>query len=490
MTIITHGFNGNVTDWIIPMASQIVNYDRFPGTNYTCYVMSVAGDYSVTQSRIGGVSPLLTDSGEILIKLDWSQLADAIGNSTTDVADSVVPSLLSTTFVPELAGKSLAEFPIHLIGHSRGGSVVTEMARLLGMQGVWVDHVTTLDPHPVSSYGDAPVYVYENVLFADNYWQTNPDLFCPNGESTFGAYDRYLANLDNGYTCNHSDVHLWYHGTIDWIDTPASDSQATITSAERANWWTSYESGGLFAGFYYSLIGGGERLSADEPDGVGNGQIRDGYNQIWDFGAGPAGNRYALPSNNGTWPNIVKFNITGSNTITIGESTGLKLFYQYGATTNQSVNVKVFLDGDFNPYNSNDQQLFDLTYRSTGTDSVYLSDLTFDSSTNASPGTYAVYAKINDGTHSRYLYAPELLTINPNLTPPVFDVASLIVQTNKQFQFRLFGAIGQKVLIQASTNLHDWTSISTNLFSTTNVIYLDTRAPNFRSRMYRAVLAQ
>jgi len=82
------------------------------------------------------------------------------------------------------------------------------------------------------------------------------------------------------------------------------------------------------------------------------------------------------------------------------------------------------------------------------------------------------------------------LSIKPNLMPPVFDVTSLIVQTNKQFQFRLFGAIGQKLLIQASTNLHDWTSISTNRFSTTNVIYLDTQASNSRSRMYRAVLAQ
>jgi len=487
----THGFNGNVTDWIIPMAGQIVNYDRFPGTDYTCYQIDVASDYSITQSRIGGINPLLTDSGEILIKLDWSQLATAVDNSTTDIASSVVPRLLSSAFIPELGGKALAEFPIHLIGHSRGGSVVTEIARLLGMQGIWVDHVTTLDPHPISfPYGDAEVYVYENVVFADNYWQMNPSLFCPNGESVFGAYDRYLANLDNGYSCNDSDVHLWYHGTIDWIDTPASDTQATITSAERESWWTSYESGGLFAGFYYSLIGGGDRLSTAEPDGPGNGEIRDGYNQIWDFGAGTSGNRYALPSNNGAWPNVIKFNITGSNAITVGESTGLKFFYQSGATTNQSANVKVFLDSDFNPYNSNDRQIFNLTYRGTGTNNVYFSNLSFNSSTNASPGTYAVYAKINDGTHSRYLYAPELLTIKPNLKPPRFDVASLTVQTNKQFQFRLFGAIGQKVLIQASTNLHDWTSISTNLFSTTNLIYLDTQAASIRRRMYRALLAQ
>src|SRR5947208_16490344 len=69
------------------------------------------------------------------------------------------------------------------------------MAKIFGQHGIWVDHVTILDPHPVSLYNDASVYLYWNILFADNYWQTNPDLFCPNGETIFGAYNRYLSNL-------------------------------------------------------------------------------------------------------------------------------------------------------------------------------------------------------------------------------------------------------------------------------------------------------
>src|SRR5205823_6155984 len=290
------------TDWIIPMANRIPQYDSFPGSEFSCYQMTVGSGYSVTQSRIAGVSPIISDSGEIVIKLDWSALAIALGTSTTDIADAVVPRLLATNFVPELGGRSLTEFPIHLIGHSRGGSVVSEMARLLGEQGVWVDQLTTLDPHPVSfPYGDADVLVFENVLFADNYWQMNADPSCPNGESIPGAYNRFLSNLQNGYSCNHSDVHLWYHGTIDWFDTPATDTQATITSSERQSWWTSYEAEGADAGFFYSLLGGADRLSGDEPAGAGNGQIRDGYNKVWDFGAGAAPNRYALASNNGGW---------------------------------------------------------------------------------------------------------------------------------------------------------------------------------------------
>src|SRR5437667_12496727 len=107
VTIITHGFNGNVTDWIIPMANRIPQYNLFPGSEFSCYELTVGSDYSVTQSRIEGVSPMVSDSGEIVIKLDWSALAVGIGNSTTDIADAVVPQLLSASFVPELGGRSL-----------------------------------------------------------------------------------------------------------------------------------------------------------------------------------------------------------------------------------------------------------------------------------------------------------------------------------------------------------------------------------------------
>ena len=426
VTIITHGFNGNVTDWIIPMADQMVNYTNFPGTNYACYVMTVDSNGNVGQFRIGGVSPALSDSGEILIKLDWSALADDPFTSTTDIADSVVPQILSPTFIPELAGASLAELPIHLIGHSRGGSAISEMARLLGMQGVWVDQVTTLDPHPVGSYSDADVEVFLNVLYADNYWQTNPDVFCPNGESIFGAYNRYLADLDGGYSCNHSDVHLWYHGTID-LGTPATDTQATITSLERQTWWSGYEAEGLFAGFYYSLIGGGDRLSVDEPAGTGTGRIRDGYNQAWDFGAGQTGNRTLLPSNNGNWPNVIKFNLVSPNAAHQGTNILVKYFYQWAQTNTSTATLSFYLDDDFNPLNGNSRLLQQGTVPGNGALNVgYETRSLALNATNAPVGNHVLYAKITGGGKTRYLYAPEILTVlpPPDTTPPRVSITN------------------------------------------------------------------
>ncbi len=271
VTIITHGFNSNVTDWIIPMAEKVGEYPGFPGATYSCYVISItrngSGQYVASATLKNETPPLLTDSGEMLVKLDWSTLSGFGGPSTTTIAQTVVSALLATNFIPELGGRPIAELPLHLIGHSRGGSVITEMARLLGAQGVWVDQVTTLDPRPVSQFGDASVTSWANVLFADNFWQTLGDGFIvPNGQSVFGAYNRKLLNLSGGYSSSHSDVHLWYHGTID-LATPTSDTQATITASERSAWWTSTEMSGAAAGFFYSLIGGGDRLSNLEPGG-------------------------------------------------------------------------------------------------------------------------------------------------------------------------------------------------------------------------------
>ena len=299
------------------MAEKVEEYPGIPGTTDSCYKISItrngSGQYVATATFLDGTPPLLTDSGEIVVKLDWSTLSSD-GTSTTTIAQTAVSALLSTNLIPEMGGRPLAELPLHLIGHSRGGSVITEMARLLGAQGIWVDQVTTLDPRPVTQFGDASVTSWANVLFADNFWQTMGDgLFVPNGQSVFGAYNRKLLSLSGGYSSSHSDVHLWYHGTID-LATPTSDTQANITASQRSAWWTSTEMSGAAAGFFYSLIGGGDRLSNLEPAGAGNGRISDGFNKNWDLGGGVAANRTALPANAGLWPNAIRFDLINMST--------------------------------------------------------------------------------------------------------------------------------------------------------------------------------
>ena len=64
-----------------------------------------------------------------------------------------------------------------------------------------MDHLTTLDPHPLNNDGfddsletstvDGRAITYVNVLFADNYYQINSSLFGidPSGEHVTGAYN-------------------------------------------------------------------------------------------------------------------------------------------------------------------------------------------------------------------------------------------------------------------------------------------------------------
>ena len=490
VTLITHGYNGNVTDWVIPMGDKIPQYRGFPGSNSASYEISITRSgsvYAASQTFLDGVSPLASDSGEIVIALDWSTLSGGTV-PTTAIATQAAAALLAPSLIPELNGRPLVELPLHLVGHSRGGSVVTEVARLLGAQGIWVDHVTTLDPHPEGLFGDPAMNNYANILFADNYWQNLGDgLFVPNGQSIAGAYNRHLTSLNGGYSSSHSDVHLWYHGTIDFT-TPISVDQAMITSTVRAAWWTATEAAGTNAGFLYSLIAGGNRLSSLEPAGAGNGRISDGLNKIWDFGAGLAANRTGLSQNNGAWPNLIRLNLSGTNRFSIGESIPLAFYHQYGTSTAAVANIRFYLDVDGNPYNGNENEIFQDTVSGTGTNQVFYSalDLSPDPATTL-PGTYAVFARISDATRTRYLYAPQKVVLGPSRQAPVLEAAR--VQTN-QFRFTVSGWPGQKVIVQASTNLAQWVSIQTNTLAGTTLEFADPESANYSRRYYRVRLSE
>jgi len=491
VTVITHGFNGNVEDWIIPMTERVSGHPSFRGTSVSCYEISItrngSGQYVAAATFLGGVAPTLTDSGEILVKLDWSSLAGLGGPPSTTIANAAVGSLLSTTLISALGGRPLAELPLHLVGHSRGGSVVTEMARLLGAQGVWVDHVTTLDPVPVGfPFNDADVFTYTNVLFADNYWQT---IGSPSGKALSGAYNRRLLNLNGGYSSSHSDVHLWYHGTIELTTADVTVDGATIGAAERSVWWTGTEAAGSATGFRYSLIGRGDRLSSVEPAGTGNGRINDGFNKRWDLGGGVASNRTALPVNSGLWPNAIRLVLADADPVSAGGTFAATLYHQSGSVTSGNVNVRIFLDADFNPYNGTGIEVDQRLLANTGTGAVALNSLNVSINPIAvAPGNYAVCARISDGTRTRFLYASEMLEVTASSQQPAVDAASL-TYTNGIVRFNVLAFPGQHVTVKATTDFVDWVPVGTRLFTGTTWQFVDADAGTFPKRFYKAVLA-
>jgi hypothetical protein len=437
VTIITHGLEGQVGGWIVPLAQRLLGPDAI------CYEIRVkddrAGGHFLTYEKLSG--PALKDSAsaEIVIKLDWSEFAtfNSLLTSSSDIASWVTPALLATNALPEFGEHSLIDFPIHLIGHSRGGSVVSELSRELGARGVWVDHVTFLDPHPVALYGDAAVHVYRNVLFADDYYQTMDIL--TDGEPVLGSYVRQLTNFEGGYGSRHSDVHLWYHGTVD-LSIPASyfdrDENKTILidEAMRGSWWNKLESSGGKAGYHYSRIRGGDRASFEQPSGIGTSRIRDGLNQFWDLGAGTANNRRALPSNTGEWPNIIKLGLAGTNVLAHGQNGALAIFVHWARVASTNAIVQLLLDDDYNPYNGNEHLVLQVSAPGTGVDQLGTGILGFSvTETNAPPGYHSLLAKIAGGGHTRYLYAQEHLTVLSSFQAPrLTDLGGLEVR-NRNF---------------------------------------------------------
>jgi hypothetical protein len=440
--------------------------------------------------------------------LDWSQISGTIIGfvdplndvpSTYEVAWAVNYILQQTNTILALDGHAVTELPIHLIGHSRGGSLMNDLSRQLGTNGIWVDHLTTLDPHPFNNDGNSDLFyqvdasasnTWENVIFRDNYWQEIGDLTDPDGEPAYGAYNRQLYELPDGYNLtaslspDHSNVHLWYHGTLD-LNTPTSyydSGTVTISEAVRTSWWVSDENEGAFAGFLYSLIGGGNRMSTQEPLGQGYPAIVDGYNQWWDFGAGTSANRTVLAENTGTWPNLLKFDVVGTNAITSGQEIATKFFYQYGGPAD-NVSLELFFDRDFNPYNGNGTAITTVTLPNTDTASVYYDNVSL-ATTNVPPGVYALYGKISDGAHTRYFYAPELVQIVSS-QPPMVGIAKL---DEEQLVIGIIGGSGQTIVLQSSADLHDWMPLATNTVAAGTWYFTNVVQQGIGRQFYRAAL--
>ncbi len=107
--------------------------------------------------------------------------------NTQKVANAVDAFLTSSA--SGRLGKQLLASPIQLIGHSYGGSLISALAGDLGMAGVCVDQLTTLDPAS-NLIGNPPATVWSNVAFADNYWEYAPSL-------GFSFLDEAIKGADN-----------------------------------------------------------------------------------------------------------------------------------------------------------------------------------------------------------------------------------------------------------------------------------------------------
>jgi pimeloyl-ACP methyl ester carboxylesterase len=456
VTLITHGNSGNTDGWVTGMANAL---SQRLGGNVPIYrinVTSSGGGFTNTLAKISGATPTLTATGEIIVMLDWRTLANG-SYSTYQVANSVAPVLAQTNLITELNGHALTEFPLHILGHSRGGSLVCELSQRLGELGLWVDQVTALDAYPLGI--DAPATGYENVLFAESYYQTDYWLF--DGQVIPNSHWRRQTVEAGGYAFPvnwHSDVHLWYHGTID-LNPTASDTEESFTSSMRDTWWTAAEQKGTNAGFIYSRLGGGNRYVTNRPNGSNSSQVRDGINRNFELGLGVAPNRTTLMFNTGDWPNVIRLDLLSTNPVPQGSDAQLRIYYQWAKDAGSSMGVEVWRDADQNPLNGNEQLLTAGTASGTTGAAVVMGTIPVPITvTNVPVGTHRLFVKLSAGNRSRVLYAAQSLQVVAGAAPPWLDIAS----TEAGVLVGVNGSAGQSVVLENSPDLQLWNPMATN----------------------------
>lgn len=424
VTLLTHGWNEDLLTkpvWLNAMRNSMAENFLNNEKNYGIITVTRSGAGLVAKCDPWDFEIDAGTTGEILIILDWTSVANHLtsGFAAQDIVAAVIEKLITG----QNGRRPLAELPIHLIGHSRGGGMVCELARLLGEKGIIVDHLTPLDPHPLTNSDlqplspviDTPAAIYENVIFADVYSQTNA---YPKGQYLTGGYNRMWDMMSGGYHdsgkpfANHRNVYLMYQGTIE-LDSPFNNGEASMGATERASWFNPSENGGNNTGFTYSRMNGrGDRTGTNAPV-PGGDKIKYGLHANPLLGGNGA--RTGLAWSNAVWPNVAALTVE-YNGITLGYgahsipiSDILKLKYVYIDYDSDCI-VMLYADIDRNPYNDNNIATIGTPKNHCATGKSF-SENTIDwDTTGISDGTGAIiYAKVTDGNRTRYFYAPPII---------------------------------------------------------------------------------
>jgi hypothetical protein len=435
VTMIVHGFNSSITGWVTTMGTAISNADSSPASVYSI-VASDGGSSSNpitvgTPTLLSGPQPNASTNTdpEIVLLLNWSSMAGNLSGghtrSTGEVAAAVAAKMIDPAYLAALGGTALAGLPMQLIGHSRGASLVNELARDLGKSGVWLDQLTLLDSHPVDGinedisgydFGDAAMGVPENTIFSDSYWRADGSQFDFNGEAVAGAHNINLSESlltgtagdniffhdpnDPGNDLEHSDVHLWYHGTIP----PFSNSDGSATISPISAFYGSPQPDRTTSGYYYSRNVGGARPA----DGT------------WSNDGGTA-TRQALTRTGTQWPNIDHLSLRYDTSGTLSTAGQLFLSYRY-QDFDSGATLTLFADADHNPYNSNGLALTD-TQSLTTTGASLKYTLYHGTLAGVPASDHFIYAKITDvNGQTRFAYLPQ--TLNFTASSPATNITS------------------------------------------------------------------
>ncbi|MBN2561793.1 MAG: DNRLRE domain-containing protein, partial [Phycisphaerae bacterium] len=215
-TIITHGYepSGTLPAWTLTMAQairlraglgRVLVYDRDTGV----FELEQPSD----------------DAGEAVLVFDWAAESNKEYHGYSEAAGDAL-------FAALMMGGQSASFSLdhlHFIGHGRGSVVNSEAVERLLASGVSVEQVSTLDPVDAGwsavaddydvnpTLGNVGFVTWSDVDWADNYFSYDDDgeAIVLSGRPLDGAYDVNLTGRGDATGINHTEVHAWYHGTVD-----------------------------------------------------------------------------------------------------------------------------------------------------------------------------------------------------------------------------------------------------------------------------------
>jgi hypothetical protein len=291
-TVISHGFALLAAEppaWAFTMGTAILaragdpsSCGAIPAETPLGTLLEYDPDTGAWQHACGSSTP----NGEIVLIFNWARESGGLGpGGTRGFAEAAADALYAALRDPELPAGfeslDLLSGDVHFIGHSRGAVVNSDCVERLAAADLRVDQVTTLDPHPVdgtldfpldaADWGDHTPNVWNNVAVADNYWRADGGGLLHAGDFDgipigadldldLGAAIEGPLDLDPVF--EHTEVHAWYHGTVDLA--AGDDGDGTAIDAEPLTKW--YGDGGVppraSGGFHLSAIAGGPRPPA------------------------------------------------------------------------------------------------------------------------------------------------------------------------------------------------------------------------------------
>jgi hypothetical protein len=276
VTVLVHGF----TPWNGITTSPFEYWGGNNGSNFTSLLERfgsgqvreynpATGDYENITFRVPNGRWVETNSGHQILLFDWREGSD---EAESGQAEAAADALFASLMEARPGGRPListspyaALRPMHFIGHSRGTVVVSETVQRLGRYNIRVNYVTYLDIHDFGQlaigrdevFHDPAVQVWENVDYADAFYQENPPTMCgvnPAGRRLShiptGPWQRDLTELTRlgpgeAHSCSdHDRPHAWikeyYWGTV------ATNGGSF---GRPSNWYTASGGNGTGQGF-------------------------------------------------------------------------------------------------------------------------------------------------------------------------------------------------------------------------------------------------